>query len=495
MRPHLPIRLSPTGSLVQGLCERPAAIAADPQRWWALALLAVAQLVTVMDTSIVGVALPDIKAALDFSQEDLSWVFNAYVIAYGGLLLLTGRLTDVLGARRVLSTGFVVLIVGSTLAGLAESTGAEIAGRAIQGVAAALIAPAALALVVQLFAHDPHEMTRALALFGASAPLGGTAGVFFGGVLTATIDWRWTLLINVPLAIAVLVVMPHLLPETSRLPMRVPLLAGVLITAALALVAFGIVGGNSAGWSSAQTIAPLTVALALAVGYALSERRSSNPLIPRRLLRRPNVAAIAVTMALLGGAWVSMWYFLNLYLQQALGLEPFDAGLALIPLTVLITAVMVGLNARVINRLGPRPPLVAGLVLLTAGLAVLATMPSEAGYLSGALWGGLLAAAGMSLSYVPALNAGLGSVPTQEAGLATGVFGTAYQVGVVLSLAALTAIAGIDPNADASSRSAGFDRAFGGAALIAAAALAAATLIPARYSSRSPRSRWRAHFP
>lgn len=235
----------------------------DPRRWWALLIIATAQFLVIMDTSIIGVALPDIQWALGFSQADLSWVFNAYVIAFGGLLLLGGKLSDVFGARRMFSLGFVVLIAGSVVAGVADSAAVEIAGRALQGAAAALIAPAALTMVIVLFGHDPKELTKAMGLYGAAAPAGGTAGVFLGGVLTDALDWRWTLLINVPVALAVLAATPRLLPAGMTRRGKIDLAGAVTVTAGLALAVFGIVRANDEGWGSAQTLLVLAAAVAL----------------------------------------------------------------------------------------------------------------------------------------------------------------------------------------------------------------------------------------
>jgi MFS family permease len=300
--------------------------AVNPKRWWALIMLAFAQFITIMDTSIIGVALPDIQEALGFSPEGLSWVFNAYVIAFGGLLLLGGKLGDLFGARNVFATGLVVLTAGSLVAGLADSETVELAGRAAQGVGAALIAPTALSLLVGLFAHDPRELTKALAVFGAAAPAGGTAGVFLGGVLTDVLDWRWTLLINAPLALGVLVATPALLPEGMKRTERLDLVGSVLATAALALAVFGIVDANNAGWGSTQTVLVLSGAAALAGAFVASQAVVRQPLVPLAVLRVRNLAGANVTLLLLGAAWIPMWFMLNLYLQQVLGYGPFEAG-------------------------------------------------------------------------------------------------------------------------------------------------------------------------
>jgi EmrB/QacA subfamily drug resistance transporter len=451
------------------------------RRWLALALLAFAQFITIMDTSIIGVALPDIQQALGFSQADLSWVFNAYVVAFGGLLLLGGRLSDLYGARRVFATGLVVLIGGSLVAGLADSQGAEIAGRAIQGAGAALIGPAALTLVVTLFAHDPRELTKALGLFGAAAPAGGTAGVFLGGVLTDVVDWRWTLLINIPLALAALAAVPSLLPAGIRRRERLDLVGGVLSSSALGLAVFGIVRAHDVGWGSAETLGVLAAAAALAIAFLAYERIANNPLVPLRVLRIRNLNAANVSMLLLGAAWIPLWFFLNLYLQQVLGYGAFAAGAALLPMTGLILVLMVGVTARVIGRFGLKAPLVAGLLVLAAGTALFGLIRSDGSFVPDVLFASLIAAAGMSLAYIPALNIGLSAVEPQESGLASGLIGTSYQVGSALGLAVITSIAagyGADELGNVARLTNGFQAAFLIAAVVAAVgAIATAVLV------------------
>jgi EmrB/QacA subfamily drug resistance transporter len=434
-----------------------------------------------MDTSIIGVALPDIQRALDFSPEGLSWVFNAYVIAFGGLLLLGGRLGDLLGARNVFAAGLVVLTAGSVVAGVADSEAAMLTGRAIQGVGAALIGPTALSLLVSLFMHDSKELTKAIAVFGAAAPAGGTAGVFLGGVLTDVLDWRWTLLINVPLALAVLAATPSVLPAGLRRPERLDVLGSVLATAALALAVFGIVDANNAGWGSIQTLAVLGGAAALLVAFVASQRLVREPLVPLEVFRVRNLTGANVTLLLLGAAWIPMWFTLNLYLQQVLGYGPFEAGSALLPMTVLIMVLMVGATARIIGRFGLKAPLVAGLGILAAGIGLFGLISSDGGFLPDVLWASLVAAAGMSLAYVPALNAGLSAVGPEQSGLASGLLGTSYQVGSALGLAVMTSIAtsyGADRLGNVAELTNGYQAAFIGAAGVAvAAALAALTLL------------------
>jgi EmrB/QacA subfamily drug resistance transporter len=441
------------------------------RRWWALVLLAFAQFITIMDTSIIGVALPDIQRALGFSAEGLSWVFNAYVIAFGGLLLLGGRLGDLFGARNVFVAGLIVLVGGSLLAGLAQSEGLELAGRAVQGAGAALIAPTALSLLVALFGNDPKELTKALAVFGAAAPAGGTAGVFLGGVLTDGLDWRWTLLINVPLAVVVLAATPGLLPAGIRRRERLDLVGSVLVTAALALAVFGIVDANNAGWGSTQTVLVLAGAMVLLAAFVASQALLRQPLLPLKVFRSGNLSAANVTLVLLGGAWIPMWFMLNLYLQQVLGYGPFEAGSALLPMTALIMVLMVGATARVIGRFGLKAPLVAGLTVLAAGIGLFGLVSSDGGFVSDVLWASLVAATGMSLAYIPALNAGLSAVAPEQSGLASGLLGTSYQVGSALGLAVMTSIAtgyGADQIGDAAELTNGYQAAFIGAAAVAA---------------------------
>jgi EmrB/QacA subfamily drug resistance transporter len=450
----------------------------DPRRWWALAIIAVAQFVVIMDTSIIGVALPEIQRALRFSQPDLSWVFNAYVIAFGGLLLLGGRLADLYGARRVFMAGFAILGAASLITGLAPSDAVLLAGRALQGAGSALIAPAALTMLMTLFSHDPRELTKALALYGAAAPAGGTAGVFLGGVLTGSLDWRWVFLVNVPVALVVLVASRRILPAGFRRAGRLDIRGAMAVTAALSLAVFGIVRGPIVGWTATETIGALAAAAAFFALFVRLQSSGREPLMRLGIWRAPNLAAANLTMALLGAAWIPTWFFLNLYLQQVLGLGAFDAGLALVPMTLTIMVLMVAVTGRVVARFGFKRPVIAGLTILAGGIGWLSLAPADGSYWS-ILPATLVAATGMSLAYIPTMLAALAGARPEEGGLAAGIVNTTYQAGSALGLAVVTAVA------TASGFGAGPDAGFG-AAFIAAAAVALVGAAVAALALRGP---------
>ena len=446
------------------------------RRWWALGLVSLAQFLVILDTSIIGIALPEIQGALGFSDSSLQWVFNAYVIAFGGLLLLGGRLADIYGPGRVFAAGFVILTGASLLAGLAGSDGALVAGRALQGVGAALIAPAAMAIVLSLFT-TPGELGKAMAIWGASAPAGGTAGVFLGGVITEWISWRWTFLVNVPVGLVVLAAVPALVPRIAGRRGRLDVAGALAITAALSLTVYATVTANENGWGSTRTLGLYATAAALVALFVLFESRRREPLVRLRIFRAPNLSAANAVMALLGAAWIPMWFFLNLYLQQVRGYDAFEGGLALLPMTVAIMILMVGVTGRLVARFGFKPPMVTGLLVLAAGIGLFARIPADGSFLVDVLPASLLAALGMSLAYIPVLIAGLSSAGPDEAGLASGLINTTYQVGSALGLAAATAIAtAATTGRDAAALTDGFQASFLVAAAIAVAAAAVAGL-------------------
>ncbi|MDT7841817.1 MFS transporter [Streptomyces justiciae] len=442
----------------------------NPRRWWALWVLAAAQFMVIMDTSIIGVALPEMQRDLGFSPGDLQWVFNAYVIAFGGLLLLGGRLSDLLGARRVFTAGWVVLIAGSVVAAAAQIAWVEVLGRAVQGVGGALIAPSAMTLLMILFAHDPKELGKAMALYGAAAPAGGTAGVFLGGVFTQWLSWPWVFIVYVPIGLATLAA-TGLLPTVAPRRGAVDVLGAVTVTAGLALAVFAVVRAPQAGWGSAQTLLELGGAAALLALFLVIQRTVREPLMPLGIWRVPRLASANLAMTLLGAAWIPMWYFLNLYLQQVLGYGAFASGAALLPMTGLLMVFMTAITARLLVRFGAKPLISGGLLVLAAGLLWLSAVEPTGTFVVDVLPASLVAALGMSLAYIPAMMTALSGAPQEQAGLASGIVNTTYQVGSALGLAALTALAttqGADRLGDLPALTDGFSAAFLGAAIVAA---------------------------
>src|SRR5215207_9021023 len=435
----------------------------------------------IMDTSIIGVALPGIQADLGFTAENLSWVFNAYVVALGGLLLLGGRLSDLFGAKRLFTAGWIVLAGGSLAAGLAGSVELEIAARAVQGAGAALIAPAALTLLMMLFGSNPKELMKAFAIYGAAAPAGGTAGVFLGGVITEWISWPWVFYINIPIALLVLAVTPGLMPAVRARRGSIDFAGAVTATAGLALAVCAIVRAPEQGWGSSVTLLTIAGGVALLVAFVAIQAVRREPLMRLAIFRTPNLAAANLAQFLLGAAWIPMWFFLNLYLQQVLGYGAFEGGAALLPMTAAIMLGMVVVAPRVIARLGVRTPTVIGLLLLATGMAVLSLVRPDGSFAVDVLPASLIAAAGMSLAFIPTLGTAIQSAKPQEGGLASGIVNTSYQVGSALGLAAMTALAsayGADRIGDPGALADGYSAAFLGAAAIAAAgAVLAAVLL------------------
>jgi EmrB/QacA subfamily drug resistance transporter len=418
----------------------------NSRRWKALGLLSLAQFLVILDSSIIGIALPTIQQQFSFSQADLQWIFNAYVIVFGALLLFGGRLSDIMGQRKIFVIGFMILTVGSIIAGLALSGFVLIAARALQGIGAGLIAPSALSLVMSLFGNNKSEMNKAMGIWGASAPAGGTAGVFLGGIITAWVDWSWVFLINVPIGIAVLGLSTKLLPKVNRRKGSIDYLGALFITGALILVVYAIVTANDSGWTSVQTIVPLSLASLMFVLFFRIQRQRKEPLIPLSIFKTPNLLTSNIVMALLGAAWIPMWFFLNLYLQQILDYGPFESGLVLLPMTVMIMVLMVSITPRLMSRFGIKRNLVIGLGLMAAGILMFSLTPSASNatlitFILSMLPGSLVAALGMSMAYIPVLTAAVSDTRKEQTGLASGLVNTSYQIGSALGLAIVVALA------------------------------------------------------
>ena len=457
----------------------------------ALALLAMAQFVVVLDASIVNVALPSIGTDLDFSQDNLSWVVNAYVLVFGGFLLLGGRLADLLGRRRMFVYGMWVFALASLAGGLAQSDTMLIAARAVQGLGAALISPAALSIVTTTFAEGA-ERNRALGVWGAVAGSGGAVGVLLGGILTETLGWEWVLFVNTPIGIAAALIAPRVLGESrDESSPSFDVAGAVSVTAGLALLVYTLVDANDAGWASTQTIALGALSLLLLAAFVAIEARRRYPIMPFSIFRLRTLRGANIIALLLGMSLFSMFFFISLYMQQVLGYGPLKAGVAYLPLAGFII-VSAGVASQLVTRVGFKPTLMLGLVFVAAGLIWFSQVSAPGGsYLGDVLFPSLLAAIGLGLAFVSVTIASVAGTEPHEAGLASGLINTTQQIGGALGLAVLATIstARTDEVLAAGERNPavalteGFQAAFlGGAVMALVGVFLAAVLISSRDS-------------
>lgn len=421
--------------------EAPAEAGIDREKWRILILLAAAQFLVVLDASITNVALPSIGTALDVSQSQLAWVVNAYVLTFGGFLLLGGRMADLLGRRRIFMAGLVLFAVASLTAGLAQDEGMLIASRAVQGLGAALLSPAALSIVTATF-KEGRERNTALGVWGAVAGSGGAVGVLLGGVLTEYLSWRWVFLVNVPIVVLVLFLVPRTVPESKseKVIKNYDIPGAISITAGLSLLVYALVNANSAGWGSTETLGLVAGAIALLVAFVFIESRASDPLVPFDIFgSRTRNGSYAVGL-LLAASLFSMFFFVSLYMQQVLGWDALKAGLAYLPLalTIMVGAVV---GSQLANKIGFKPVLVAGMVFTGLGLLWWTQISVHGTFLSDVLGPSMLAALGLGLSFPGSTVGGTAGVRQDEAGLASGLINSAQQIGGALGLAILSAIA------------------------------------------------------
>jgi EmrB/QacA subfamily drug resistance transporter len=411
------------------------------RRWIALILLCFAQFIVVLDASIVNVALPSMGEALDFSQDNLAWVVNAYVLTFGGFLLLGGRLADLLGRRRVFISGLLLVAAASLAAGFAANEGQLIAARAAQGLGAAIISPSALSIVTNTF-RDGSERNKALGAWGAVAGAGGAAGVLFGGILTDGPGWEWVLWINVPVALIVAALAPRLIPESrSEAATRHFDTAGaVSVTAGLSVLVYALVDANDAGWGSTQTLGLLALSAALIAAFIAIELRSQAPLVPFRIFRLRTLTGANTVGLLVGGSLFSMFFFITLYMQQVLGYSPIDAGLSYLPLALMII-IASGVASQLVTHVGFKPVLAAGMLMIAAALLWFSQVSVGGGFVSDILGPSLLAAAGLGFAFVTTTIAAVSGIREQESGLASGLINTSQQIGGALGLAVLATIA------------------------------------------------------
>ena len=414
---------------------------ARDKRWIALILLCSAQFVVVLDASIVNVALPTIGEALDFTESSLPWVVNAYVLTFGGFLLLGGRLADLLGRRRVFMFGLVLFAIASLFGGLASSSGQLVAARAVQGLGAAILSPAALSIVATTF-KDGAERNKALGIWGAVAGSGGAAGVLLGGVLTDGLGWEWVLWVNVPIGIAAAAIAPSLIAESRNEDevRHFDFAGAATITLGLSALVFALLDAEDAGWGSTQTIGILAAAAILLAAFVVIERRSRAPLVPFSIFRVRTVTGANVVGILVGASLFSMFFFISLYMQQVLGYSAIKAGLSYLPLAVSII-LSAGIASSLVTKVGFKPILATGMVLIAAGLLWFSRISPDGTFLADILGPSLLAAVGLGFAFVPVTIAAVSGIQDREQGLASGLINTSQQVGGALGLAILAAIA------------------------------------------------------
>ncbi|MDH4103887.1 MAG: DHA2 family efflux MFS transporter permease subunit [Thermoleophilia bacterium] len=414
--------------------------AAARRRWLALSVLAVAQFMVFLDETVVNVALPSIKADLGFSQASLAWVVNAYMLSFGGLLLLGGRVADLFGRRLLFLAGIAVFGGASLLDGLAQSAGMLVGARVLQGLGAALATPAALALVTVLFPAG-KERAKALGIWGALAGLGFAIGILLGGAITDLASWRWVFLINVPIALGALLVVPRIAAESRVAGRRRFDFAGAAtVTAGMTTLVYALLNTSNAGWRSVETYGLLAAAVFLLGAFALIESRSETPLVPAGLVHRRETLAPNVLQLLLGSSLISTLFLLTLYIQQVLGYTPLQAGLAYLPLAGGVAAATAVAN-QLVPRLGPRPFAAAGLATAAAGLVVLGHAPAAGDYFADVLPGLILVGLGAGLSFVSITTAALARVDDSASGLASGMLSTSVMIGGALGLAVLASVA------------------------------------------------------
>jgi EmrB/QacA subfamily drug resistance transporter len=416
--------------------------AAPSNKWLALALLATAQFVIVLDASIVNVALPSIGKDLNFSQDDLSWVVNAYTLTFGGFLMLGGRLADLLGRRLMFIVGLVLFALASLAGGFAQSEIWLILARGVQGLGAALVSPAALSIVTTTF-KEGSERNTALGVWGAVAGSGGAAGVLLGGMLTEWAGWEWVLFVNVPIGIAAALIAPRLLAESRDADRERNFdVAGALtVTGGLAIGVYALVDANNAGWTSTQTLVLGAVSLALLGLFAVVESSSRHPLVPFSIFRLRSLRGSNVVGLLIGMSLFSMFFFISLYLQQVLGYSALKTGLAYLPLASLII-VSAGVASALVTKIGFKTTLIVGMLFVAAGLFWFSQVSAPGGtYVGDVLFPSMLAAIGLGLSFVPVTIGAVTGTKPDEAGLASGLINTSQQVGGALGLAILSSIA------------------------------------------------------
>ncbi|HZY18776.1 MAG TPA: DHA2 family efflux MFS transporter permease subunit [Ramlibacter sp.] len=414
---------------------------ASRNRWWALLVLCLGVLMIVLDTTIVNVALPSIRSDLGFSETTLVWVVNAYMLTFGGFLLLGGRLGDLYGHRRVFLAGIVLFTLASLACGLARSQLVLVAARAVQGLGGAVVSAVALSLIMNLFT-EAAERAKAMGVYGFVCAGGGSIGVLLGGLLTSELSWHWIFLVNLPIGAAVCALSLWLIPGGERQAGgRLDWAGAATVTLGLVLAVYAVVNGNEAGWGSPRTLGLLGAAAVLLAAFLAVESRVAAPLVPLSLFRLRNLAT-ANAVGVLWAAAMFAWFFISaLYLQLVLGYTPMQVGLAFLPANLIMALFSLGLSARIVLRFGLRLPLAGGLLLAAVGLALFARAPAGGSFAADVLPGMLLLGLGAGIAFNPVLLAAMSDVDPADAGLASGVVNTSFMMGGSLGLAVLASLA------------------------------------------------------
>jgi EmrB/QacA subfamily drug resistance transporter len=445
------------------------------KRWLALYMLCAGELMIVLDTTIVNVALPSIQGSFGFSESALVWVVNAYMLTYGGFLLLGGRLGDLYGKRRLFLAGITLFTAASLVCGVSGTQAVLVVARAIQGLGGAVVSAIALSLIMNIFT-EAEDRAKAMGIYGFVCAGGGSLGVLLGGLLTSALSWHWVFLVNLPIGIAVYGFCLNLLKhDAPSAPGKLDVWGAVTITMSLMLAVYGIVGGNQAGWSSPQTMSLIGGAVFLLVVFLWIELRISAPLMPLGLFKVKTVAAANIVGVFWAAAMFAFFFLSALYMQTVLGYDPMQVGLAFLPSNLIMAAFSIWLSAKMVMRFGIRMPIIAGMLLSAAGLGLFALWPKDASFMLHVMPGMLLLGVGCGMALNPVMLAAMQDVAPEQSGLASGVVNTSFMMGGALGLAILASL----------SERAGYHAAFAVAALCALVAAAAAAWLPrAAYSEK-----------
>src|SRR5215217_497382 len=454
-------------------------------RWIALVVLCVGMLMIVLDATIVNVALPSIQDDLGFSQSNLAWIVNAYMIAFGGLLLLAGRIGDLVGQRRVFLTGLAVFTAASVVCAVAPGQGTLIAARFVQGVGGALTSSVILGMIVTMF-REPREQAKAIGVFGFVASAGGSIGLLAGGVLTEAISWHWIFLINLPVGVATALLALRFVPGGRGLGLRAgaDLPGAALLTGGLMLGVYTILQVTEQGWLAASTLGLGAISLGLVVAFVARQARVANPLMPLRLFRSRNVAGANLVQGLVVVGMFGMFFLGALYLQRVLGYDPLEVGLAFVPSTIVMGVLSMGLSGRITMRFGAKRALIPSLMAIGAGMLLFARTPVDGAYVADVMPAMILVGIGAGLSFPALMTLAMSGATPGDSGLASGLVNTSAQVGGAVGLAVLATLAAAHSGAlvgagepTAAALTSGYHLAFGIGALLVAAAIAVAVSV------------------